>query len=402
MTLTYESSPNEVADELIAECKRRGYSREACIAVDSTGRQESGLRMVWSPKRQWFGYFQQDESYPNRMDPRGNMLGFLDRLDKQLQKPGASPDIWKNIFWLQQGPNHPSADHAYEVGRKAYLTEIQRHIDAATMDYDRSVDAPVSGGSQVGWRGDPVWLPDVLRAEGLRCDVLEGAFNRGHGDMGDIWGVMMHHTGSNGATPESIAFHPELGLASQLWLGRDGRYVLCGVGIAWHAGSGSWAGLGTNNANPRMIGIEAACDGGGSPPGRRDAWPDVQYDAYIRGVAAIQRKLGYDSSHVLGHKDWAGKAQGKWDPGGLDMPTVRADIQRRIFPPQPPKQDQEGIELVNVSREEFDALAENVLEVRRQLRGVDDKGWAQLGQNEQGENRSLVDGVAALLAAKDA
>lgn len=199
----------------------------------------------------------------------------------------------------------------------------------------------------MGWRGDPVWLPDVLRAEGLRCDIFPGAFERGHGDMGDIWGVVAHHTGSFGETPNGIANHPSLGLASQLYLSRDGVYTLCGVGIAWHAGNGSWPGLGTNNANPRTIGIEAANDGGGRPgKPHRASWSDAQYDAYVRGCAAIMRKLGYDSSHVIGHKDWAGPAQGKWDPGAIDMNIFRADIQRAIFRQPPGKQTDPVLEML--------------------------------------------------------
>ncbi len=41
---------------------------------------------------------------------------------------------------------------------------------------------------------DPTWLPDVLRKAGLVCDVYPGAMDRGHGDFGQIWGVVCHHT----------------------------------------------------------------------------------------------------------------------------------------------------------------------------------------------------------------
>lgn len=186
----------------------------------------------------------------------------------------------------------------------------------------------------MAWTGDPVWLADVLRAEGLRCDISDGAFDRGHGDMGDIWGVLCHHTGSNNASWQSIAFHPTLGLASQLHLSQSGVYTLCGVGVAWHAGTGSYPGVGSNNGNQRLIGIEAANDGGGSP-GRphRSSWPDVQYDAYVRGVAAILRKLGYNESHAIAHKEWAGASQGKWDPGAIDMSIFRHDVGARLRGP---------------------------------------------------------------------
>ncbi|WP_255587308.1 N-acetylmuramoyl-L-alanine amidase [Nocardia sp. MH4] len=178
---------------------------------------------------------------------------------------------------------------------------------------------------------DPLWLPDVLRADGLTVREFEGWRDRGHGDFGNIWGVVAHHTGSFGATPGSIANHPQLGLCSQLYLGSDGVYTVVGAGIAWHAGQGSYPGLPDNNANGYTIGIEAANDGGGAP-GRphRSSWSDAQYDAYVRGVAAILRHLGHDASHVIAHREWAGAAQGKWDPGAIDMPTFRRDVQAAI------------------------------------------------------------------------
>lgn len=178
---------------------------------------------------------------------------------------------------------------------------------------------------------DPVWLPDVLREAGLVCTIYPGAFDRGHGDFGDIWGVVCHHTGSFGETARGIAEHPELGLASQLYLSPDGEYTLCGVGVAWHAGSGSWPGLPTDGANQYTIGIEAANDGGGAPgKPHRTGWSDAQYNAYVKGVAAILRKLGQPASHAIGHKEWAGAAQGKWDPGAIDMSIFRADVAREM------------------------------------------------------------------------
>src|SRR5699024_263064 len=33
---------------------------------------------------------------------------------------------------------------------------------------------------------------------------------------------------------------------------------------------------------------------------------------------------------VIGHKEWAGASQGKWDPGGIDMDDFRADVQTQI------------------------------------------------------------------------
>jgi len=135
--LTAQSRFDEVAKAIILETKRRGYTRNESIACTSTAIQESGLRMVWSPNGRWFGYYQQDCGYPNRHDPNGNILGFLDRLAVKRASAGASKDIWLNIFWLQQRPSEPSADVAYLKGRRDYLSEIQRHIVKANQLYDR-------------------------------------------------------------------------------------------------------------------------------------------------------------------------------------------------------------------------------------------------------------------------
>ncbi|MEJ9078862.1 N-acetylmuramoyl-L-alanine amidase [Gordonia malaquae] len=173
---------------------------------------------------------------------------------------------------------------------------------------------------------DPTWLTKVLRAAGLTVRELPGAYQRGHGDFGEITHVIAHHTGSNGATAESIAHHPDLGLCSQLYLGRDGVWTLCGVGIAYHAGIGSWRGIPTNNANQQTIGIEAASDGGGTPgKPHHVGFPDVQYRSYVRGVAAILNHLGKTSANAIGHKEWAA-IQGKWDPGSVNMDWFRRDI----------------------------------------------------------------------------
>lgn len=319
---------NQVANAIIAECIRRGYPRQLTVACLSTAIQESGLKMVWDPSHRWFGIYQQDGGYPNRADIMGNIRGFLDRLDVKLKHPGASPDPYKNIFWLQQRPSDPTADDAYMKGRRDYYKEISKNNTKADQLFSAyQPDAPATTPSDPP-TGDPIWLPDVLRAAGLTVKEISGWKDRGHGDFGDIRGIVCHHTGSNNASAESIAFHPELGLASQLHLGRDGVWTVCGAGIAWHAGAGggiSW--LPANNANRYTIGIEAANDGGGSPgKPHRSSWPDVQYNSYVRGVAAVLTHLQLRQDRAIGHKEWAGAAQGKWDPGAIDMNIFRTDV----------------------------------------------------------------------------
>lgn len=172
---------------------------------------------------------------------------------------------------------------------------------------------------------DPVWLPDVIRAAGVKCDIYPGAFDRGHGDFGAIWGPFMHHTGSFGETPRGIALHPSLGLASQIHLASNGVATLCGVGIAWHAGAGSWPGIPTNNGNQVCIGIEAAHNG-------TAAWSAAQYGSYLKIVRAINKRLGNPLNKVVAHKEY-GAIQGKWDPGNLDMKLFRQRLLNDVSKP---------------------------------------------------------------------
>jgi hypothetical protein len=410
--LTLDSSPDDVAEAIILESIRRGHPRDLTIAEVSTAIQESGLNpRAVSPNGAWKGTYQQDGGYPGRDVAATQITGFLDRLDRQLAKPGASPDPFANIFWLQQGPNWPSADYGLENGRYAYYDEISQHVERATAYYDRFAPGgtpaddtgakPVALTPNPNWRGDPTFLPELLRQWGLTVNEVDGWDDRGHGDFGAIWGVVAHHTGSNNATAESIAFHPDLGLASQLFLGRDGAFTMCGVGIAWHAGEGAWPGIAEDNANQVTIGIEAANDGGGSPnQPHRSSWPDVQYEAYVTGVAAILWFLGKGADHVIGHKDWAGPKQGKWDPGAIDMAVFRTDVQHQIDlgPPDgrgtEPAPAEPAPEPGPTSTPAILAkLLADVAEIRAQLGG--DRGWPQLGKNDAGQDLSLVDAVAS-------
>ena len=55
-------------------------------------------------------------------------------------------------------------------------------------------------------------------------------------------------------------------------------------------------------------------------------------------VAAILDRLGYGPDRVIAHKEYAGRSQGKWDPGNLDMNWFRSEVglaQRGQFIPKP-------------------------------------------------------------------
>ncbi|AKJ72296.1 endolysin [Gordonia phage GMA4] len=175
------------------------------------------------------------------------------------------------------------------------------------------------------WRGDPTWLADVLRAEGLKVIEEPGWKQRGHGDFLDIRGIIWHHTAGGGSGDWRIVRdgRPDLpGPLAQLVLERDGTYRVIAAGVCWHAGRGSWPGWPTNNANYHTIGIEAVNDGRGQP------WPAVQLDAYRRGTAAIARKAGFGASMAAGHREYS--SEGKIDPTGINMDAARADVGRLI------------------------------------------------------------------------
>ncbi|ART73559.1 N-acetylmuramoyl-L-alanine amidase [Mycobacterium dioxanotrophicus] len=183
----------------------------------------------------------------------------------------------------------------------------------------------------MGWTGDPVWLEDVLRpALGDRLKTLPGWQDRGHGDFKDIRGVMVHHTGNSRETAQSIADgRPDLeGPLSNLHIAPDGTVTIVAVGVCWHAGAGSYPWLPTDNANWHMIGIECAWPDI-RPDGTFDKaqrWPDAQIIAMRDTCAALALKLGVPATRVIGHKEYAGAAQGKWDPGNLDMPWFRGEV----------------------------------------------------------------------------
>lgn len=244
---------------------------------------------------------------------------------------------------------------------------------------------------------DPVWLPEVLRAAGLEVLEYPGWRDRGHGDFGSIWGVVAHHTGNPppGNNPGYIANHPTLGLCSQLHLARNGTFTVCGVGIAYHAGAGAYPGLPTNNANGVTIGIEAENNG-------TEGWSPAQYSAYVRGVAAILTKLGKGAGNVIGHKEWAGAAQGKWDPGGMDMNRFRADVEKAMNgqPPQRGEGTVWGDTFKNFKGTSVSFgtavywIDQKVDEIRKQLV----EGWKQLGTNAEGKPLTMVDALAEVKA----
>lgn len=180
------------------------------------------------------------------------------------------------------------------------------------------------------WTGDPTWLADALRNEGVNVREWHDPDGYpwtgvGHGDFGDVWGVLWHHMGVNGQGPGVIRNGvPGLpGPIANIHIALDGTVTVVAAGVAWHAGEGSWPGLPTSNSNPRLIGVEMAGNG-------TDPWPAAVWDSAVKVGAAISRFLGYGADRNIAHKEWAGRAQGKWDPGNWDMNVFRRQIQDRL------------------------------------------------------------------------
>lgn len=314
-------------------------------------------QVVWGNGAWWWG------SAADCMDPYKSARLFFQRLAKRDYNNG-----------------DPGA-HAQAIQQSAYPDRYGQRMSEAQAYYDR-----FAGGSTVGVSGDPVWLEDVLRpALGDRLRTLPGWQTDGvGGTMGQIWGVIWHHTGNAAEKPESISVgRPDLkGPLAQIHIAPDGIVTIVAVGPCNHAGAGSYPGLPTNNANAYTIGVECAWPtirpDGTYDPGER--WPDAQIISMRDVGAALTKHLGVDVSHNIGHKEWAGAAQGKWDPGNLDMNWFRGEIQKDIdgyqFPGEGTTPEQPGpILQPDYAKETWDQLR------------ID---WPQLG------GRTLVDTVAAI------
>jgi peptidoglycan hydrolase-like protein with peptidoglycan-binding domain len=179
------------------------------------------------------------------------------------------------------------------------------------------------------------WLPDVLKAAGLKVSTIDGWETRGRGDVGHIFGVICHHTAGplKGNMPSMrtlINGRPDLpGPLAQLGLARDGSYIVIAAGRCNHAGKGIWRGI--VNANSNFIGIEA--ENTGLP--NDFPWPAVQIDAYHRGVAAILKRIGRGPEFCAGHKEYA-LPIGRKDDADFDMDAFRLSVAAIINGSAPP------------------------------------------------------------------
>ncbi|SKT71607.1 peptidoglycan binding domain-containing protein [Mycobacteroides abscessus subsp. bolletii] len=364
----------QIAREVHAVSLARGLDELAtvlalmCIDVEVGADDDNGQRQWWCP---WNAADPQTEQFDH--DSQSDDALSSGYFQQQVSRPGAPgrPWGWGGLFGDLNGARKRMTladsadmflaalpdDYGRAAGNPAVAGQVVQQVQKSAFP-DRyaqrwgeawsvlrralaggPVDPSVPTNPDVltpapGFRGDPYWLADVLRAEGLRVFEMDGWKDRGEGDQGVLWGAVFHHTGNANETPEGIAFHPTLGLAAHLLIRPNGDVWVCGIGKANHAGVGSWPGILTDNANPVTIGVEVAILPQENAP-HRTGWPPVQYEATVKAFAAILRKLAQTAKRAISHKEWAqlgpaGVRQGKWDPGAIDMNIFRTDVQRQI------------------------------------------------------------------------
>lgn len=176
------------------------------------------------------------------------------------------------------------------------------------------------------------WLPTVLRDAGLYVKEQPAWQTRGHGDMGKVFGVLLHHTAEpidddtaptlkvlTYGRPASGKVKALKGPLCHLGLGQSGVYYMIAAGKASHAGKGEWNGI--TDGNEHFIGIEAENNGLGEP------WPEVQMEAFARGCAAIAKYCNFTRNMVVGHKEYALPRGRKIDPN-FDMPDFRWRVKK--------------------------------------------------------------------------
>lgn len=195
----------------------------------------------------------------------------------------------------------------------------------------------------------------------------------GHGEFGDMRGVVIHHTGSDGKTADqnSILWNGYGNLPGPLChagIATSGILQLAGWGRTNHAGLGSQStldlitdgladfthvispGPATVDGNAHFYGFEIMYSGD-------HAMTDAQRKTAVRVTAAICTEHGWGPD-VIGHGEWQ---RGKWDPGishdkMMRMDVFRDEVHQAIKEgPKPPAQGsiytvKEGDTLISIAK----------------------------------------------------
>lgn len=398
------ATEDQVAQIIIGEARRRGHTRDECLAELSTLYQESRFNeTVWDSTHTTYGVAQQDASYVHRLDgAAAQVRAFFDKLDNWRRKPGASSDIWLNIAWMQQRPNWESAQYWYEHGRRAYLTEIKSHI-ATVTPYLNKYWPTTTGGSTVpatdnrpDFNEFGLYSPNSQSRSGTKIDAF--LLHTQEGGGGDSAAEDLAKYLGNPAN--QVSYHYTISQAA------DGGVTVVDVVDTDKA---SWSVLSANN---RSINL---CFAGSRASWTREQWMKQSNALDVAAYLAVQDCNKYDiptkviappytgripgiSDHryvtkVLGDGSHTDVGDGfPWDyftervafwTGGQTAPATTGK--------QYPKDYSD--------RELQEAIALDVREIRTQLgAGLDQ--WGQdgdLGRNAQGQRRTLRAGLAALI-----
>ena len=150
------------------------------------------------------------------------------------------------------------------------------------------------------------FVPDFAGAE-VRVSPNFGP--RRDGKVPDC--VILHYTGmESGEAAVSWLCAPESEVSSHYLVHEDGQVVqlVREADRAWHAGKGSWKGIG--DVNSFSVGVEIVNPG---PLGGFPGFPDAQIDSVMTLVRDISARYGIAAERILAHSDVAPGR--KSDPG---------------------------------------------------------------------------------------
>lgn len=167
-------------------------------------------------------------------------------------------------------------------------------------------------------QGAALWLPDLLRDFGLPVRVVPGWQERGR-PGGRFRGVVTHHIGiaGGGDSPGlGVVTHGRPDLRNALCnvhTSRSGVPTVVAAGVAWHAGTGGYAGL---QGNDEVLGNEVeGTTGEPLTSQQRGALPLI--------TAALLEGLRTDETRSCQHYEWApGRKVDLWavhDPHGFRL-----------------------------------------------------------------------------------
>jgi hypothetical protein len=353
----------EVAREVHAVSLRRGLDELATVIALMTIATEVGSQgQWWCP---WNAKDPTSNNYPHDSESNdGRSVGYFQQQNGRAGEIVTGGDNWwgsmqsrmtldqaadkflerlTNDWRRAEGNPALAGQFAQDVQGSAFGFRYAQHWGEAWDVLHRALAVRPAGPSPrdaARFSGDPVWLEDVLRdALGDRL-VVEGDWaNRGTGgSMGEIWGVMIHHTANINETVAHIRDGVQQpggflhGPLAQCLLTPDGKCHLIAVGPCNHAGPGFYPGLGSDNGNRRLIGFECCW-----PTPRPDL--PLGYDPHEQwstplvitmrdATAAVLQKLGVGSARAIGHKEYAPNR--KIDPANMDMNWFRGEVQRDL------------------------------------------------------------------------